>query len=530
MVSEAVDRKARPLIDFAFTKTAEHPRTGDLELKGYASTWAVDRDNEVVAPDAFKNLDRYLTENPILLWQHDQNKPIGQVKDASLDGSGLIVVSRMPRPEPEEEGWAHTAYHKVQKGIVRTYSIGGKFKKLVEKGKAVKRIVGCELYEISVVSVPANPESLFEAAVKSVMGPLRPDLSPRVVGQMEQIVGMKAVTDPDLLEMTPAELTERYEELGDLYREAGKRTPEMSGWRDLAAKQAAMTDPAEVITLTPEITEQVRLVQGLIDVKYGRTFSRRNEEAILTAARGIVEHGNALVRILGKEEKDEDEDEDSDKDKEKAQAEKPQPEDSKDDGSKKSLDNDPEWVEGAVEWALDWKRRRHGHHGGGFDPSQPRDRVGRWRDEMSTVETAEMDTLSTALLDAFGGGGGGSRVATPAGPDDLAHLGPAWKPGEGADSPRITTARDGLHRLRTEAQLKRDRPGGEGARWATGLFDNTFDEVRDDEDAKQKALDALDLIDQARDATPDKWLDPRDTAEAMSMLEKIEKLLLQASK
>jgi HK97 family phage prohead protease len=307
-----IEKKARPLVDFAFTKTAT-TKTGTLELKGYASTFTVvDRDNEIVASDAFKNLDQYLRDNPILLWQHDQHKPIGQVKDASLDRSGLQVVAYMPQPEPEEEPWAHTAYHKVEKGIVRTFSVGGKFRKLVERGKAVKKIVGCELYEISVVSVPANPESLFEAAVKSVTGPLRPDLSPRAIAQMEQIVGMKAVTDPDLLEMTPAELTERYDELRSLYREAGKLAPDMGGWRELAAKQAALTSHEEILALTPEISEQVKLVQGEVAVKYGRTFSRRNEEAILTAARGIVEHGNALVNLLGKKDDDEVEEEETD--------------------------------------------------------------------------------------------------------------------------------------------------------------------------------------------------------------------------
>lgn len=61
--------------DVPFTKApTPDPETGDLILNGYASTWSMDRDEEMVAPDAFsKSLAPYLQKNPIILWQHNMD-------------------------------------------------------------------------------------------------------------------------------------------------------------------------------------------------------------------------------------------------------------------------------------------------------------------------------------------------------------------------------------------------------------------------------------------------------------------------
>mgnify|MGYP002684097139 CR=1 FL=1 len=81
------ERIKRPFaVDFAFTKQvsrAKGANEGDLVLSGYASTWVQDRDGDWVDPAAFDNsLKDYLSKNPMMLYQHDQKKPLGQITEA----------------------------------------------------------------------------------------------------------------------------------------------------------------------------------------------------------------------------------------------------------------------------------------------------------------------------------------------------------------------------------------------------------------------------------------------------------------
>ena len=50
-----------------------------------ASSKSVDRDNEIILPSAFKNLDSYLKNNPVVLGFHDyHNFPIGKAVSGQI--------------------------------------------------------------------------------------------------------------------------------------------------------------------------------------------------------------------------------------------------------------------------------------------------------------------------------------------------------------------------------------------------------------------------------------------------------------
>jgi HK97 family phage prohead protease len=131
---------------------------GSLVLRGYASTYETDRDREAVTPEALKKAVAQYLANPILLLQHDPDKPIGKITSATVDDKGLFVEALVSPPVAE---WAREAYQKIKDGVFRAFSIGGLFQKLKNA------IIGMDLMEISVVSVPANPTALFEVAEKS---------------------------------------------------------------------------------------------------------------------------------------------------------------------------------------------------------------------------------------------------------------------------------------------------------------------------------------------------------------------------
>lgn len=152
--------------DVQFEKAAPKG-TGDLELAGYASTWGIDRDNERVDPLAFDgSLTAYMQRNPIVLWQHSSDQPIGRMTAAEVDATGLLVKATIPKPGDKEDGWKHTAYESIKNGTVRTFSIGGYMDREIKGGEWI--ITNVELMEVSVVSIPSNPDSLFSAAVKAL--------------------------------------------------------------------------------------------------------------------------------------------------------------------------------------------------------------------------------------------------------------------------------------------------------------------------------------------------------------------------
>lgn len=302
-------REAKFWADVPFVKKAAEDDggnpTGALELRGYASTWVKDRDEEWIDPDAFaKSLDFYLKKNPIILWQHDQHQPIGTAKAAFVDEFGLNFIADVPKPTDKEPDWKWHAYHSIERGIVKTFSIGGIFQRDFVMGREVVKEI--ELLEVSVVSIPSNPESIFEAAVKALKGgSSRPKLNPSHLKQMRQLIGIDEVTDPELLLMTAAEKVERYKYLADRYTKSGVRPPALDEWvklkpRVMDAKGSAIVGPAG------ELTALIRKANAgmAIEAKAGRAVSQKNEAKlrgaldVLVDAEKKIDEAAALAKAI----------------------------------------------------------------------------------------------------------------------------------------------------------------------------------------------------------------------------------------
>jgi HK97 family phage prohead protease len=124
---------------------------GDLYIAGWASDWKTDRDDERFEPGAFDAaLDRFMTTNPIVLWNHEIAKPLGRVIEAKIEKArGLWVRVRLDRATPGS--WAASVIEKVRRGTLRAFSVGGRF---IREGR---RIVRADLRELSIVAGPTNP-------------------------------------------------------------------------------------------------------------------------------------------------------------------------------------------------------------------------------------------------------------------------------------------------------------------------------------------------------------------------------------
>lgn len=134
---------------------------GDAELKifGYASTDSIDRTSDRILPTAWTRGGlRNYELNPILLFNHDYNRPIGKVIEISTDSRGLKIKGIISKS-------AGDVYNLVKEGVLSTFSVGF----LVKDADYDKSLDGlivkdAELLEVSVVSVPANQDATFSLA------------------------------------------------------------------------------------------------------------------------------------------------------------------------------------------------------------------------------------------------------------------------------------------------------------------------------------------------------------------------------
>lgn len=155
-------RKAERSIEVEF-KLAQVTKAGDGELfiEGYANTKMKDRVGDVVLPGAFaKSLPTY-QENPILLYQHNWDAPIGTVTECKIDDNGLWIKAKISAAADCAD-----VRTKILEGVLRTFSIG--FNPVTTKfneAEKINYIEELELLEISVVSIPANTGSKFKPVI-----------------------------------------------------------------------------------------------------------------------------------------------------------------------------------------------------------------------------------------------------------------------------------------------------------------------------------------------------------------------------
>lgn len=130
----------------------------DGTFSGYGSVFGVvDSYSDVVVKGAFKRTIRN-NKNIKLLWQHDTREPIGIFTTIKEDEHGLYVEGKLAMDVQR----GREAFSLMKMDAVNGLSIG--FSTLVEEydaKQAVRFLKEIKLYEISVVTFPANADSLI---------------------------------------------------------------------------------------------------------------------------------------------------------------------------------------------------------------------------------------------------------------------------------------------------------------------------------------------------------------------------------
>ena len=129
---------------------------GGVNIKGSASTNALDRAGDIINPDAWTKggLENY-KGNPIILFNHDYNKPIGRATDLSVTDKGLDISAKISKA-------AGDITQLVKDGVLGAFSVGFRCKdsEYMTETDGYK-IKDAELFEVSVVSVPCNQGATF---------------------------------------------------------------------------------------------------------------------------------------------------------------------------------------------------------------------------------------------------------------------------------------------------------------------------------------------------------------------------------
>ena len=145
-------------LNSSFETKALKKGSNTLKIAGYANTTAKDRSGDVVTAEAWaKGVENY-RRNPVLLYQHKHDCPIGRVDNIRVDKKGIFVECAVSEAAEKNHG----VQTLIKDGALKSFSVGFR----VKDGKYNSEddsmmITDVELLEISVVSVPCNQDSLF---------------------------------------------------------------------------------------------------------------------------------------------------------------------------------------------------------------------------------------------------------------------------------------------------------------------------------------------------------------------------------
>ena len=159
------------ILDFEVGQVDEAART----FWAVASTGQVDRQGDLIEASGW-DFANFL-KNPVIPWAHDYGAPpVAKALALRVEGQSLIFQAQFPTAQ--EYAFADTIYQLYRGGYLRAFSVG--FAPIHSElavhqvdGRALTgtRYLKQELYEISCVTLPANPQALAQLGQKAGGGP-----------------------------------------------------------------------------------------------------------------------------------------------------------------------------------------------------------------------------------------------------------------------------------------------------------------------------------------------------------------------
>jgi HK97 family phage prohead protease len=127
---------------------------GEGRFAGYASVFdMLDNQRDIITKGAFYNTLKKPVHQIKLLWQHQQEEPIGIFDRIFEDAHGLYVEGRLLLGVRR----AAEAYALLKSGAISGLSIGySPVRYRIDSESGIRKLSEVELWEISLVTFPAN--------------------------------------------------------------------------------------------------------------------------------------------------------------------------------------------------------------------------------------------------------------------------------------------------------------------------------------------------------------------------------------
>ena len=147
------------IFNLTSTFKSQASEDGSIMIRGMASTADFDRAGDSISADAWtKGGLKNFEKNPIILFNHDYNRPIGRATGLKAGPNGLEMEAKISKA-------AKDVAELVKDGVLGAFSVGFRVKDAdyLEETDGL-RIKDAELFEVSVVSVPCNQSATFSLA------------------------------------------------------------------------------------------------------------------------------------------------------------------------------------------------------------------------------------------------------------------------------------------------------------------------------------------------------------------------------
>jgi HK97 family phage prohead protease len=127
-------------------------------VEAVISSETVDGHGEIIDQLSWR-LERY-RQNPVVLYQHSPYSVVGRAENVRLvDGNLHARIVFATTAQADE------VFTLFRDGAMRAFSVGfraGRIEKAVVGGREIRRLLDCELFEVSAVSIPSNPDAVVK--------------------------------------------------------------------------------------------------------------------------------------------------------------------------------------------------------------------------------------------------------------------------------------------------------------------------------------------------------------------------------
>lgn len=262
-----------------------------IVISGYASTVDIDRHGDVVPAKVWeKGLQNYL-KNPIILAYHDHSQPVGRMVEHKVDQKGLWIKARISQA-------SGNIYKLIKDGILTAFSIGFKIVD-AEYNQATELFVvkELELHEISVVSVPANQNTLFSLSKAFETAEEYKSFVMHFAPKSESAKGLESSTEAEgksiikEWNMNPEEIKQA---LAEAARQAAEEaTKSILAQQERQAKEKAAQEKAE-----RELEGKIKAAVAAATVETGKTGAERLLEEVEKRFQAQAEESKKAIEGL----------------------------------------------------------------------------------------------------------------------------------------------------------------------------------------------------------------------------------------